>query len=195
VQFGPQLGNRAIEGRASFARAQTFDHLALNRVHGSLRWANGSPLEDVFDWAKDSVTTSLFRESFERPSSSQESADSITPTTRKEHIVKQTLVRYKTKQDKAQENAGLIEAVFRELRATSPEGVRYLVLRLDDGTFVHFHSVAEGAKSVSALEAFQSFQSGIADRLVEPVQANDAIIIGNYRMLDEGYAELVGRSS
>lgn len=98
--------------------------------------------------------------------------------------MKQTLVRYRTKPEKAQENQRLIEAVFRELRARSPEGVRYLVLGLGDGTFVHFHSLADGASPVSTLEAFQSFQSGIEERCVEVPQVGDALIIGHYRMLD-----------
>src|SRR3989442_1255096 len=55
--------------------------------------------------------------------------------------MKRTLVRYKTKPDRAQENQRLIESVFAELEAKSPDGIRYLVLRLDDGTFVHFVAV------------------------------------------------------
>ncbi len=49
-----------------------------------------------------------------------------------------TLIRYKTKPDMADRNAELIAAVFGELKAAQPEGVRYLSLRLDDDTFVHF---------------------------------------------------------
>ena len=55
--------------------------------------------------------------------------------------MKRTLVRYKVKPEQVQENARLIELVFQELQAKSPEGVRYLALRLDDGTFVHFATV------------------------------------------------------
>ena len=52
--------------------------------------------------------------------------------------MKRTLVRYRTKPEQAQENERLIGKVFQELQAKSPEGVRYLALKLDDGTFVHF---------------------------------------------------------
>ena len=51
--------------------------------------------------------------------------------------MKRTLIRYKTKPDMADKNAELIAAVFAELKAAKPEGVRYLSLRLDDDTFVH----------------------------------------------------------
>ena len=99
--------------------------------------------------------------------------------------MKQTLVRYKIQQDKVQENVRLIEGVFRELNAKSSDGVRYLSLRLDDDTFVHFHAVDDGSQPVSTLDAFKSFQSNIKDRCIEQPQVHEAVVIGNYRMLDE----------
>ena len=107
--------------------------------------------------------------------------------------MKRTLVRYKTQPDKAQENVRLIEGVFRELKATSPGGVRYLSLRLDDDTFVHFHAVDDGAQPVSTLNTFKTFQRNIEDRCIEQPQALEAVIVGNYRMLDED-ATPAGRS-
>ena len=98
--------------------------------------------------------------------------------------MKQTLVRYRTKPEKAQENQRLIEKVFEELHTKSPKGLRYLALRLGDGTFVHFVSVEEGAPSVTTLEAFRTFQDGIKERCAEPPQAGEVTIVGNYRMLD-----------
>lgn len=59
--------------------------------------------------------------------------------------MKRTLVRYKTRPDAADQNAGLIEKVFEELKATKPAGVRYLSLRLDDDTFIHFVETEEGS--------------------------------------------------
>jgi len=97
--------------------------------------------------------------------------------------MKRTLVRYKTKPDEADENVRLIGKVFQELQAKSPDGVRYLVLRLDDGTFLHFVETAEGASPIPALEAFRLFQSGIKERCIEPPRSGDATIVGNYRMV------------
>ena len=101
--------------------------------------------------------------------------------------MKRTLVRYKTKPERAQENARLIEQVFKELKAKAPDGVRYLCLKLDDGTFVHFSTVesTDGAHPITSLEAFRAFQSGIKERCMEPPQSGDATIVGNYRMVDE----------
>jgi hypothetical protein len=101
-------------------------------------------------------------------------------------LMKQALIRYKTKPERVQENERLIEKVFEELRATSPQDVRYLALKLGDGSFVHivFES-EEGAGRLPELEAFRSFRSSIKERCLEQPQANDATVIGNYRMLGE----------
>ena len=101
--------------------------------------------------------------------------------------MKHTVVRYRTKPETAQENEHLIKEVFEELRAKSPSDIRYLVLRLNDGTFIHL-SIAEtkdGASPLFLLEAFRSFQGGVKERCNEPPQVSDATIVGNYRMVSE----------
>ena len=99
--------------------------------------------------------------------------------------MKRTLIRYKTKPDMADRNAELIAAVFGELKAVQPEGVRYLSLRLDDDTFVHLvESESDSGSALPTLAAFKAFQSGIRERCIEPPQPGSATIIGNYRMLD-----------
>lgn len=92
------------------------------------------------------------------------------------------LIRYRPKDDKADANQQHIEAVFRELQAEAPEGIRYLVVRLEDGSFVH---LVEGADTsgLTALPAFRAFQSGFAERAPEPPLVNTATVIGNYRMI------------
>jgi hypothetical protein len=101
--------------------------------------------------------------------------------------MKRTLVRYKIKPEQVQENARLIKLVFQELKAKSPDGARYVVLQLDDGTFVHFATVesTDGAHPITSLEAFRAFQSGIKERCMDLPQSGDATILGNYRMVGE----------
>ena len=101
--------------------------------------------------------------------------------------MKRTLIRYKAKPDRADENEALIRNVFKELREKAPEGTRYAVLRLADGSFVHIveSGTGEGAFSIPSLPAFKEFQSGIRDRVAEPPQSNEVTIVGNYRMLAE----------
>jgi hypothetical protein len=101
--------------------------------------------------------------------------------------MKRTFVRYKTKPETAQENERLIEKVFQELREKSPEGVHYLVLKLGDGTFVHFSATdtADGTSPIPRLETFRAYVAGIKERCIELPHQSDATIIGDYRMLHE----------
>jgi hypothetical protein len=101
--------------------------------------------------------------------------------------MKRTLIRYKAKAELADKNAELIAAVFAELKDAKPAGIRYLSLRLEDDSFVHFVEVeAEDGSSaaLTKLASFQAFQSGIRDRCAEPPLARGARIVGNYRMLE-----------
>ncbi len=100
--------------------------------------------------------------------------------------MKRTLIRYKAKPDMADKNAELIAGVFEELKAAKPEGVRYLSLRLDDDSFVHFvETEADDTSALPELAAFQAFQSGVRERCLEPPLVRGVTIVGNYRMLGE----------
>ena len=99
----------------------------------------------------------------------------------------QRLIRYRTKPDMGDKNAELISAVFAELNAAHPQGIRYLTLRLEDDTFIHLveTTTEDGANGLTKLAAFQAFQSGVRDRCVEPPLVRGVAIVGNYRMLGE----------
>jgi hypothetical protein len=96
-------------------------------------------------------------------------------------------VRYTTKPEAADENQRLIALVFDALRAASPPDVRYMVLRLGDGTFVHVATAGnkDGPNPLTQLDAFRTFQGGVKERCLEPPKASEAIVVGHYRMLDE----------
>jgi hypothetical protein len=99
--------------------------------------------------------------------------------------MKRIVVRYKTKPDRAEENARLIEDVFKELQQRAPAGLRYAALRLADGvSFVHLVSVEtpDGANPIGEIAAFKAFQAGIKERCAEPPQASDATVVGEYRL-------------
>jgi hypothetical protein len=99
--------------------------------------------------------------------------------------MRQKLISYTTEPDRAEENKRLIERVFVELHAKSPEGIRYLVLKLEGNSFLHLVAMEteEGVEALRRLEAFRRFQSGIADRCSEALRSAEATIVGNYRML------------
>jgi len=98
--------------------------------------------------------------------------------------MKVTVVRYKTRDGSGDENERLIKCVFDELQKKTPDGLRYVALRLDDGTFVHVAAVEEPATEnpLRQIEAFRAFQTGSAERCVEPPRAAVARIVGSYRI-------------
>jgi hypothetical protein len=99
--------------------------------------------------------------------------------------MRQNLIRYRTKPEKTAENENLIKGVFAELHAKSPEGIRYAVLRLADGSFFHLVAVEAEPNPILGLEAFQAFQKDARNRAVDPPQSGEVTIIGNYRMLGD----------
>lgn len=99
--------------------------------------------------------------------------------------MKRTLIRYRTKPETTEQNQRLIEDVFVELQSKSPEGIRYMALRLGDGSFLHFVETGDGGNPLPGMDAFRKFQSGVRERCAEPPQASEATIVGNYRMLGE----------
>jgi len=93
------------------------------------------------------------------------------------------VVRYRTKQGQAEKNAELVRAVFAELAADDPGGLRYVSLQLDDGlTFVHIATIEGEVNPLTASAAFRRFQSEIADRCEEGPIAMDASVVGSYAL-------------
>jgi hypothetical protein len=83
---------------------------------------------------------------------------------------KTMLIRYKTSEARAEENATLIRAVFDEIRTRAPKGIRYVTYRHADGvTFVHMATITNPEKDwINALPSFKAFQAQLKERCVEP---------------------------
>lgn len=96
------------------------------------------------------------------------------------------VVRYRPKSDRADENQRLVEAVFAELAAADPGGVRYAAFRHDDGTFVHIADIEAEPNPLGTIAAFAAFQDGIAERCEDGAGPNPqpAKLVGSYRFLD-----------
>lgn len=91
------------------------------------------------------------------------------------------MVRYKTKEGQAAANEALIHAVFDELRAREPGGLRYASYRLADGaTFVHVATVDSAENPLSSLPAFKAFQSGIKERCSEEPVVTELAPVDSY---------------
>jgi hypothetical protein len=94
-----------------------------------------------------------------------------------------TLIRYGVKPAGVSENRTLVTKVFEALDETQPQSVRYLVLELENGEFIHVVSQDKDSSAITGLAAFKAFSAGHSERRSAPVVRSPAKIIGNYRML------------
>ena len=97
---------------------------------------------------------------------------------------KRLVTRYATKSAAAaDENQRRVEAVFEELAVTKPETVSYIVLRLEDGSFVHvsFHDHSDDeVNPISSLASFAHFQEDHPERRAGGVDQQKAELVGAY---------------
>ncbi|MEO8612805.1 MAG: hypothetical protein ABI690_33230 [Chloroflexota bacterium] len=97
-----------------------------------------------------------------------------------------SMIRYKVKSDRAQENQHFVENVFEELRRSSPPGLHYATFKLKDGvSFVHIVSRDTSDNSLTQLPAFQAFQAGIQDRCEEQPLAVELEEVGSYQFFSD----------
>lgn len=94
-----------------------------------------------------------------------------------------TMVRYKVKPDRAEENAELVRAVYVELARAEPDGFRYATFRLEDEvSFVHIAIQRDGGRSpLAELESFRAFQRNIGERCEEPPVVTKLSEVGSHR--------------
>jgi hypothetical protein len=95
-------------------------------------------------------------------------------------VTRAVVVRYRTRPDAADENERLVKAVFEELAAARPDGIRYLVFRTDETTFVHAAVFDSDANPLADLRAFQAFTAGLAGRCEEPPAPAAGHLVGSY---------------
>lgn len=97
--------------------------------------------------------------------------------------MRQVMVRYRVTAERAAENEALVRAVYDELAATEPGGLRYATFKLEDGvSFLHIAETEDGQNPLSEVTAFREFQSGIADRCDEPPLVSDLTEVGSFRL-------------
>jgi len=97
--------------------------------------------------------------------------------------MQQVIVQYKVKADKVDENIAHVHKVYEELQQNSPDGLRYVTFRKDDGvSFVHIAVITteNGENPLHDVKAFQAFTANIADRCDEPPVVTDITEIGAY---------------
>lgn len=94
-----------------------------------------------------------------------------------------TIVQYRTKPERAEQNRQLIAAVFTELDQRQPDGFTYKVFSLDERSFIHVLIEHEpgGSDPLQDLPTFKAFQADIVDRCESAPAVANAVIIGGYR--------------
>jgi len=95
------------------------------------------------------------------------------------------LIRYGVKDASIADNRALVAKVFEALDETKPQSVRYLVLELETGEFVHLVGQNTDSSALTGLDAFKAFSADHAERRSGPLSRSAAKIIGNYRMLTD----------
>ncbi|TIT77831.1 MAG: hypothetical protein E5W57_13590 [Mesorhizobium sp.] len=73
--------------------------------------------------------------------------------------------------------------MFEALDEAKPQSVRYLVLELENGEFVHLVGHDKDSSALTELAAFKAFGADHASRRSTPLARSPAKIIGNYHML------------
>jgi hypothetical protein len=97
-------------------------------------------------------------------------------------MTKTMIVQYRTAEDRTDENAELVRAVYAQLADEHPTGVAYTALRLDDGvSYVHIVELDAEQNPIPDLDSFARFQAGIADRCVDGPTPSGATVVGSYR--------------
>jgi quinol monooxygenase YgiN len=102
----------------------------------------------------------------------------------KEADMGSSMVRYKVRPDRVEENEALVRAVYEQLAVEQPGGLHYATFKLPDGvSFMHvvFESDQPG-RILNEVAAFRAFASTVEDRCEEPPAVTEITLVGSYRM-------------
>ena len=93
-----------------------------------------------------------------------------------------SMVRYKVRPDRADENVALVQAVYAQLDRERPEGLHYATLRLPDGvSFMHIViDTDQPGQILGQLATFHAFTADIESRCDEPPVVTELTLVGSY---------------
>jgi hypothetical protein len=93
-----------------------------------------------------------------------------------------SMIRYKVRSDRADENEALVRAVYEQLNREAPERLHYATFRLPDGvSFMHvvFETDQPGG-ILNEVAAFKAFVTDIGSRCDEPPVVTELAVVGSY---------------
>jgi hypothetical protein len=93
-----------------------------------------------------------------------------------------SMIRYKVRPDRADENESLVKAVYEQLHRERPEGLHYATFKLPDGvSFVHVVIDSDQpGRILNEVAAFKAFVAEIESRCEEPPVATELTIVGSF---------------
>lgn len=93
-----------------------------------------------------------------------------------------SMIRYKVRADRADENETLVKAVYEQLARERPDGLHYTTFRLPDGvSFMHIViETDQPGRILNEVAAFKAFVTDIESRCEEPPVATEMTIVGSY---------------
>jgi hypothetical protein len=95
-------------------------------------------------------------------------------------VSRTVVVQYTVRPDAVEENVELVRAVYDELAAQRPDGLRYSTMQIDDTTFVHVAIVDGDTNPLDSVAAFKAFTAGIEARCVAGPDPRPATLVGRY---------------
>jgi len=95
-----------------------------------------------------------------------------------------SMVRYKVRPERADENASLVAGVYQELAGNQPDDLHYVTFRLPDGvSFMHVvFETEQPGRILGETDAFKAFVTDIEDRCDEPPVVTELSVVGSYRI-------------
>lgn len=90
------------------------------------------------------------------------------------------VVQYTVRPDAVEENLELVRAVYDELAAQRPDGLRYSTMQIDETTFVHVAIVEGDTNPLEQVAAFKAFTADIDARCVAGPDPHPATLVGSY---------------
>ncbi len=93
-----------------------------------------------------------------------------------------SMIRYKVRPDRAQENEALVRAVYEQLNRERPGALHYATFKMPDGvSFMHLvFETDQPGRILNEVPAFQAFVMDIASRCDEPPIATEISVVGSY---------------
>src|SRR4029077_17935638 len=146
----------------------------------------------LFIW--DSMPQTRRVRSFRRPGTIPFGNQGVTigpPLPRRSHgggnsigrpAVGSTMVRYKVRPERADENERLLRAAYEQLGRDRPDGLHYATFKLPDGvSFMHVvFETEQPGRILGQVAAFQAFQADIGDRCDDPPAVTEITLVGSY---------------